>query len=315
MRLEYQIIAAMVLDLLLGDPRWFPHPVKFIGRFAALLEAPYRKAFRNARLAGVITVLSVLAVTGGVTYAIIAAAGFIHPWLDDAASVILLYTTLSAKDLRDHSMNVYRALDTGNLDEARGKVAMLVGRDTDVLDEAGVVRATVESVAENTVDGVTAPLLFAIVAGPVGAMLYKAINTLDSTFGYKNERYLEFGWASARLDDLANFIPARLTALFIPVAAAVLGLSPLNSLKILMRDRKKHPSPNSGMSEAAMAGAMKVQLGGFNHYFGKPSFRPTMGDPVRSLEKEDIRRVNALMMATFLITAVIFLLIGFACRA
>lgn len=315
MRLEYQIIAAIVLDLILGDPRWFPHPVKFIGRFAASLEAPYRKIFPNPRLAGVITVLSVLAVTGLVTYAVIAAAGFIHPWAGDAVSILLLYTTLSAKDLRDHSMNVYHALDAGNLGEARGKVAMLVGRDTDVLDEAGVVRATVESVAENTVDGVTAPLLFGIIAGPVGAMLYKAINTLDSTFGYKNERYLQFGWASARLDDLANFIPARLTALVIPVAAAVLGLSPLNSLKILLRDRKKHPSPNSGMSEAAMAGALNIQLGGLNHYFGQPSFRPTMGDPVRTLEKEDIRRVNALMYATFFMSAVVFLLLRYACSA
>lgn len=312
MTLEYQIIAAMLLDLILGDPRWFPHPVKFIGRFAALLETPYRKIFRNPRLAGVITVLSVLTAAGGVTYAVIAVAGLIHPWAADAVSVILLYTTLSAKDLRDHSMNVYRALDAGNLNEARGKVALLVGRDTDVLDEAGVVRATVESVAENTVDGVTAPLLFGILGGPVGAMLYKAVNTLDSTFGYKNERYLEFGWASARLDDLANYIPARLTALIIPVAAAVLGLSPLNSLRILLRDRKKHPSPNSGLSEAAMAGALNVQLGGLNYYFGRPSFRPTMGDPVRDLEKADIRKVNALMYATFLMAAIVFLIVSFA---
>ena len=312
MRLEYQIIAAIVLDLLVGDPRWLPHPVKLIGRFAMALEMPFREFFRNPRLAGIMAVLSVLAVTGLSTYAVILAAGLIHPLAADIVSIILLYTTFSARDLIDHSLSVYRGLKAGNLEEAREKVSLLVGRDTNVLDEAGVVRATVESVAENTVDGVTAPLFFGIVAGPVGAMLYKAVNTLDSTFGYKNERYLEFGWAPARLDDLANFIPARLTALIIPVAAAVLKLSPLNSFRILFRDRKKHPSPNSGMSEAAVAGALNVQLGGLNYYFGQPSFRPTMGDPVRELKKEDIVKTNSLMLVTLIVAAIVFLAVRFS---
>ncbi len=307
MRPEYQILAAIVLDLLIGDPRWLPHPVKLIGSFAAFLEQPLKRLFRNPRIAGVAAVISVLTVTGLATYGVIAAAGLLHPLLADAVSIFLLYTTFAARDLVGHSLNVYRRLKAGNIAEAREKVSLLVGRDTDCLDETGIVRATVESVAENTVDGVTAPLFFAVLAGPVGAMLYKAVNTLDSTFGYKNERYLEFGWASAKLDDVVNFLPARVTALLTPVAAFCLLLSPRNSLKILLRDRKKHPSPNSGLAEAAVAGALGVQLGGLNYYFGQPSQRPTIGDSVRELERGDIVKTNALMFVTLILATIIFL--------
>jgi len=307
MKLEYQIIAALALDLLIGDPRWFPHPVKLIGRFAVLLEKPLRKFFQSPRIAGVTAVIPVLVVTGLATFAIIMAAGLLHPFLADAVSIILLYTTFAARDLISHSFNVYKGLKEGKLEEARQKVAFLVGRDTDSLDETGIIRATVESVAENTVDGVTAPLFFAVLAGPAGAMLYKAVNTLDSTFGYRNERYIEFGWAAARLDDLVNFIPARLTALLIPFAAFFLRLSPLDSFKIIFRDRKKHPSPNSGLAEAAVAGALGVQLGGLNYYFGQPSFRATLGDPIRELNKRDILKANALMLITLILAAIVFL--------
>jgi adenosylcobinamide-phosphate synthase len=312
MRLEYQILAAILLDFIAGDPPWLPHPVKLIGRLASFLETPLRRIFTNARTAGVTAVVIVLAATGSATFAIIAGAGLLHPLAADIASIVLLYTTFAARDLSQHSLNVYRELKAGNIGEARKKVALLVGRDTDILNEAGVVRATVESVAENTVDGVTAPLFFAFLAGPLGAILYKAVNTLDSTFGYKSERYREFGWASARLDDVANYIPARLTALMIPVAAFVLRLRPLNSLRILMRDGKKHPSPNSGLTEAAMAGALSVQLGGLNYYFGEASLRPTMGDPVKELRKNDIVRVNALMFVTMILATVIFLAVRFS---
>ena len=312
MRLEYQILAAILLDFIAGDPPWLPHPVKLIGRFASFLETPLRRIFANARTAGMMAVLIVLIVTGMVTYTVIFSAGLLHPLVADIVSIVLLYTTFAARDLSLHSFNVYRGLKAGNIEEARKKVALLVGRDTDILDEVGIVRATVESVAENTVDGVTAPLFFAFLAGPAGAMLYKAVNTLDSTFGYKNERYREFGWASARLDDVANYIPARLTAMIIPVAAIILQLSPLNSLRILLRDGKKHPSPNSGFAEAAVAGALKVQLGGLNYYFGQPSMRPTMGDPVKELGKNDIVRANALMFVTLILATIIFLAVRFS---
>ena len=307
MRLEYQIIAALVLDFIAGDPPRLPHPVKLIGRFAIFLEMPLRRIFASQRLAGVVTVLTVLAVTGLSTYAAIVGAGLLHPLVCDIVSVVFLYATFAARDLMDHSLSVYRGLKEGNLERARQKVSLLVGRDTGVLDQSGLIRATVESVAENTVDGVTAPLVFAFLAGPLGAMLYKAVNTLDSTFGYKNERYWEFGWASARLDDLANYVPARLTAMMIPVAALILKFHPFNSLRILLRDGKKHPSPNSGLTEAAVAGALAVQLGGLNYYFGQPSLRPTMGDPETELTKTDILRANALMVVTLILALVICL--------
>ena len=312
MRLEYQILAAILLDFIAGDPPWLPHPVKLIGRFASFLETPLRRIFANARMAGAIAVLIVLTVTGLATYAIIAGAGLLHPLAADIVSVALLYTTFAARDLSRHSLDVYRELKAGKIEEARKKVAMLVGRDTALLDEAGVIRATVESVAENTADGVTAPLFFAFLAGPAGAMLYKAVNTLDSTFGYKNERYREFGWASARLDDVANYIPARLTALIIPVAALILQLRPLNSLRILLRDGKKHPSPNSGLTEAAVAGALAVQLGGLNYYFGKPSMSPTLGDPVKEMSRKDIVSANALMFVTMILAVIIFFAVRFS---
>ena len=312
MRLEYQILAAIILDILAGDPPWLPHPVKLIGHFASFVEIPLRRIFANARTAGVAAVLIVLMITGLVTYALVFSAGLLHPIAGDIVSIGLLYTTFAARDLSQHSLNVYRELKAGNIEEARKKVSLLVGRDTDVLDEAGIVRATVESVAENTVDGVTAPLFFAFLAGPLGAMLYKAINTLDSTFGYKNERYIAFGWASARLDDLVNYVPARLTAMMIPAAAVLLKLSALDSLRILFRDGNKHPSPNSGLTEAAVAGALNVQLGGLNYYFGKPSSRPTMGDPVRELRKNDILRADALMFVTMIVATTIFFAVRFS---
>ncbi|MDD5475262.1 MAG: adenosylcobinamide-phosphate synthase CbiB, partial [Syntrophales bacterium] len=267
MKLEYQIIIAIALDFIMGDPRMLPHPVKLIGRFALFIEMPLRKIFRNEFLAGAMAVLAVSAATLVFAWSLIHFAGRLHPFAADIVSIVLLYTTFAARDLADHGMAVYRELKNGNLAAARSRVSLLVGRDTENMDEAEVIRATVESVAENSVDGVTAPLLFAVVAGPLGAILYKALNTLDSTFGYKNERYSHFGWTAAKMDDIANFIPSRLTALLVPVGAAFLGLKPMDALRVLVRDRRKHPSPNSGHAEAAVAGALGVQLGGLNYYF------------------------------------------------
>ncbi len=299
MPLEYQIVTAVVLDLLWGDPRRLPHPVKLIGRFALYCEAVTRRHIGSIRTAGAISVVCVLAATAGISWGIVFVFAALHPGLGDAVSIFIIYTTLAARDLSRHSGEVYESLARGDLPEARRRVGMIVGRDTDILDEPGVVRAAVESVAENTADGVTAPLLFAVIGGPVGAMLYKAVNTLDSTFGYKNERYREFGGAAARLDDVVNYLPARLTAAIIPAAAFLLGLNARNSWKILRRDARRHPSPNAGFLEAAMAGALGVQLGGRNFYFGQPSDRPTMGDPLRPLEPRDILRVNRLMFTTY----------------
>lgn len=298
MRLEYQILAAFALDLLVGDPQWSLHPVRIIGRLAQRLECPARKLLRNERLAGVLAAFLLVAIVGLASYAIIALAARLHPLAADVASILLIYSTIALRDLLTHSGAVYRALAEGDLAGARKRVSWIVGRDTDELDEAGVARAAVESVAESTVDGVTAPLFFAFLAGPVGAMVYRAINTLDSTFGYKNEQYARFGWASARLDDLANYLPARLTGPLVSLAAALLLRRGRESWQILRRDARNHSSPNSGITEAAMAGALGVQLGGTNLYFGQPVDKPTLGDPEQPLTKAHILRANRLLWLT-----------------
>ncbi|MFH0940185.1 MAG: adenosylcobinamide-phosphate synthase CbiB [Planctomycetota bacterium] len=306
MRLEYQILIAFGLDLLLGDPVWLPHPVKIIGRCALRLETPCRKLIPNAWLAGIIVWMIIVGCVGGIAWAIIVGAEHWHPIAADVISILLLYTTIAAHDLARHSHNVYKALKAGDLPEARKRVSLIVGRDTERLDEPGVVRAAVESVAENMVDGVTAPIFFGVIGGPVGALIYKAINTLDSTFGYKTERYLKFGWASARLDDVANYIPARLTALLVAPAAAILFYRPVQALRICWRDGRKHESPNSGLSEAAVAGALGLQLGGQNYYDGEAILKPFIGEPIEPPHRDHIWRANALMFITSILALLLF---------
>lgn len=307
MRLEYQVLCAFGLDLLLGDPRWLPHPVRLIGYFAQALESPLRRAIRNPRTAGIAAALTVIGVTAAASWTLLRVAAWAHPAAGTLASILILYTTLAGRDLAHHAMNVYRALKNGDLAEARRRVSWMVGRDTAGLDEAGVVRAAVESVAENTVDGVTAPLFYAVFFGPVGAMAYKAASTLDSTFGYRNERYIQFGWASARIDDVANCIPARLTLPLIALAAALLRLHAAGAWRIGLRDRRKHASPNSGIPESAMAGALGVQLGGLLHRKGKPVEMPRLGDPLTPLARFHIPSVAALMLLTAGLAAAAFI--------
>jgi adenosylcobinamide-phosphate synthase len=306
MRWEYQILSALMLDLLVGDPRWLPHPVKFMGRLAGRLEGPVRRLIRPPRIAGLVTAITVILVVALATLGFTRGAGWIHPIAKDVAATLVIYMTIAANDLAGHSMNVYRALKSGDLPEARRRVSRMVGRDTEPLDESGVIRATVESVAENSVDGVIAPLFYAVLGGPVGAMAYKAVNTLDSTFGYKNERYAEFGWASARIDDLANFIPARLTVPLIAMAAAFLGFRPADSLRVCLRDGRKHPSPNSGLSESAFAGALGIQLGGPLFRRGSPVKMPFLGEPIFGLDPSHIRKANALMFVTLALASILF---------
>jgi len=301
MPIEYQILCALGLDFAFGDPRWLPHPVRLMGTTALWLENIWRRLIANERAAGIATVLSLLAVTGGATAGLLRALAAIHPLAQTVGSILLLYTSVAVTDLARHSKAVYRALTAGDLALARERVAMIVGRDTAALDEAGVARAAVESVAESMVDGVTAPLFFAFLAGPVGAMLYKAVNTMDSTFGYKNDRYKKFGWAPARLDDLANFLPARLTGLLVPLAASLLGLDGRASWRIFCRDRLNHASPNSAHTEAGVAGALRIQLGGTNLYFGKPVTKPTMGEPLTPIRAAHILAANRLLYCTTLL--------------
>ncbi len=297
---QYQLLIAVGLDLALGDPRWAPHPVRIIGRLAMALENPSRRLFRHQRLAGAMLALTVIGASGTAAWAAVQGATRLHPLAGDVVSILLIAACLAARDLATHAAAVYRPLKDGDLDQARRSLAMIVGRDTERLDESGVARAAVESVAENLVDGVTAPLLFAAVFGPVGAIVYKAINTLDSTFGYKNERYARFGWAPARIDDAANYLPARLTGPFVVAAAFLLRQRALHAARILLRDRRRHVSPNAGYPEAAFAGALGVQLGGPAHYFGsdRPVDKPTIGDSSTPLRAAHIGKATALMYAT-----------------
>ena len=308
--LYQHILLAILLDLLLGDPRWLPHPVQGIGWLAQRSEAPLRRLITNPKLAGIIAVVVVVGSTALVGFGLLRATTLLHPLAGDVVAILLLYTCFATRSLHDHALAVYRPLVAGDLVEARQRVGWLVGRDTDQLDEGEVTRAAVESVAENTVDGCTAPLLFACVGGPLGALAYKAISTLDSTFGYKNERYLQFGWGSARLDDLANLLPARLTALLVIPAALLLRLDAGTAWRIFKRDRHNHPSPNGGQIEAAVAGALRVRLGGVNSYFGQPSSRPFMGDPLQPLTGQHILQAVRLMWLVFGLVA----LIGVGCR-
>lgn len=313
MRLEYQIIAAVLLDLLMGDPRWFPHPVRGIGWLANALAAFSKRIVPNAFVAGVMTAAGVVAISGGTAYGIHALASMCHPLAGDVASIVIIYFCIAARDLADHARRVLRPLRNDDLDEARQQVSRIVGRDTDVLDANGVTRAAIESVAENLVDGVLAPLSFAILLGPVGAVCYKSINTLDSMFGYKTPELIAFGWASARLDDVVNWIPARLSIPAIAIGAALLGKSPIRSISSAIRDGGKHSSPNSGLSEAAFAGALNVQLGGPTCYGGVVRDNPTIGGTGSPPQPKHLRSAIILMLTSTLAFVAIGLLLRWAC--
>lgn len=272
------VLAAVVLDLVLGDPRALPHPVVAIGRMISFLEPPLRRLFPNERLAGV----ALLVTTVGVSYAgaalLLLAASAIAPDAGFVLGLYLAWVSLAARSLHVESGKVAKALERDDLPGARLALSYIVGRETEQLDETEIVRGAVETVAENTGDGVIAPLCYLMLGGPALAFAYKAVNTLDSMVGYKNERYLRFGWASARFDDLANFLPARLTALLMVLAAPICALSGKDAWRIMRRDCRNHSSPNSGFPEAAAAGALGVRLGGANRYFGALVEKPTIGD-------------------------------------
>lgn len=306
--LVWQLWIALALDFLLGDPRWLPHPVRVMGRTALALEAPARRFFRNERIAGITAAMAVILGTLLVSWGILWAAGSISPLAGDLVSVWMMYTAVAAKDLGMHSRRVLGALDAGDLSGARTAVSYIVGRDTENLDETGIIRATVESVAENTVDGVLAPLFFAALFGPVGALTFKAVSTLDSTFGYKNKRYRRFGWASARLDDIANFIPARFGLICISIGAAFSGNHPGKALAIGLRDARKHASPNAGFPEAAFAGALGIQLGGPVFRAGVSAEAPLLGKTGAPLDQDHIVKANILMAAAVVTAALLLTL-------
>ena len=313
MSIELLIVIAFGVDLLFGDPPWLPHPVRLIGYLAGKAEWFCRRLLGDGSTAGFFTVLLVLGISGAGVWGVLALGKAIHPLVGYFLAVYLFYTTFALKDLVRHSGAVHDALVKGDIDLARKRVAMIVGRDTGQLDSEGVSRACVESVAENLVDGVTAPMFWAVVGGPIGAMLYKAVNTMDSMFGYKNAKYCKFGLVPARLDDLVNYLPARITALIVVVISGVLGFDSAGAWRVWRRDRKKHASPNSAQTEAAFAGALGLRMGGPNYYFGSLVEKPYIGDLSTSARPDQILAANRLMSATAVVCLLIFTVLRLLC--
>lgn len=309
------IALALLLDLAMGDPRWLPHPVVQIGRVITALESQLRRMLANERCAGILLLLLVTGVAATSAWLLLKGAALFSTLAGMLAAVILSSTCLAARSLHRESALVASALAAGNMIQARQYLSYIVGRDTEHLEEPEIWRALVETVAENTSDGIIAPLFWLSVGGPVAAMAFKAVSTLDSMVGYKNERYLHMGWASARMDDLLNFIPARLTALLMIISAPLIGLSGRHALKITLRDRLKHPSPNSAHPEAAAAGALGVRLGGTSSYSGRISYKELIGEPRLTLNGQTYRNMIRLMYVTTLVMAGICLAAVTLCRA
>ena len=308
--------AGFVLDLIFGDPRWLYHPVCLIGKLISLLEKGIRRIFpksQKGELAG--GCLEVLLVCG---LCFLVPLGILHvlygwqPWLGFLLETFWCYQLLATKSLKTESMKVYDRLVNGTLEEARYAVSMIVGRDTKSLTPEGVKKAAVETVAENASDGIIAPMFYMAIGGAPFMFLYKGINTMDSMLGYKNDRYLYFGRCAAKLDDAANYIPARVSGWLMVAGTLFVGLDTKNAAKIYRRDRRNHASPNSAQTEAAMAGALDVQLAGNAYYFGKLYEKPTIGDAIRKVEAEDIPRANRLLYSTSVLGMVVFFVLRLA---
>ncbi len=292
----YILPAALVLDMILGDPRWLPHPVRWMGRAIDLFEPEFRKLSSNHIMAGGFFAIFLISGTWLLTFAVVRLAGSVAPWVGMLVQVILIYYCLSARSLEKAAMDVARSLGRKDLTRARQQVAMIVGRDVQALDAGGVARATFETVAENLVDGVISPLFFAALGGAPLAMAYKMINTLDSMVGYKNEAYMAFGKVSARIDDVANFVPARLSVFVIGFAAQLLAGNGRFTVKTAWREGARHSSPNAGYSEAAFAGALGVKLGGPNYYHGHLVGKPYIGQGFGPVETDHIKKGCELML-------------------
>lgn len=302
-------LAAFLVDCVLGDPRSKWHPVVLIGNLIGFWERKLRNAQhspRRQRLAGAVLVLLVLGITYGVASLLIAGLAYFGSGATFIGSAVLLSLTISPRSLAAAGREIQYHLLAGELNQARTKVGWIVGRDTDRLDVAEVTRATVETVAENIVDGIISPLFYAAIGGVEFACLYRAVNTLDSMVGYKNEKYRNFGMVAARTDDVFNFIPARLTAGLLLVSSGLLGYDVARTAKIALRDAPRHPSPNSGWAEATVAGALGVRLGGLNYYGGVASQRAFMGDARSSLRPEHIHSTAVLMYLATILFIVLF---------
>jgi len=311
------VMVSFLLDWWLGDPRWLPHPVVGMGKAIAFLDRALRRMIqargwnhtehsRRIRLVGMLLPLVIAGGVFGLVWYAVRMAESIDHWIGTVLEIILVWTAIAPKGLADAGMRIYRALRENDLPRARMELSMVVGRDTERLDEPEIVRGGVETVAENIVDAVVSPLFYAVIGGAPLAMAYRAINTLDSMVGYKNERYLHLGWASARLDDVANYVPARLVILPMTLAIFLLRLNPVRALRTWWRDAKGHPSPNSGIPEALMAGALGIQLGGTNTYRGVVSDRARLGEDIHKKRAEHVVMAVRVLWWTTIFTLLLF---------
>ena len=313
MILVIKIWIAYVLDLIFGDPQNIIHPVQIIGKMInigekSLLGKKYKSDRKYKFFAGMILNITVISLTYGITYLIRRTSE--NSIILTVAEIYLMYTVFSINSLAREGNRVYNILKEGNIERARKDLSYLVSRDTETMDEKMIIRSTMETISENTVDGIVAPMLYMFLGGLPLSMTYKAINTFDSMVGYKNEKYMDFGKFSAKLDDVANFIPARITGILIVIASMILGYDYKNSLKIFIRDRKNHSSPNSGHAEAGVAGALGVQFGGRVSYFGKEVDKPVIGDKIKDIELEDIKKNIKIMYAASFLSLVVFSVIS-----
>ena len=313
MAVPASLLIGYLLDLLIGDPQGMWHPVCLIGNMISAMEKLLRRSFpatKAGELAGGFFLVLVICLCSAGLPALVLLAGYaIHLWVGFALQCYMCYSILATKSLKTESMKVKKALDRQGLEAGRKAVSMIVGRDTASLTEEGVIKAAVETVAENTSDGIIAPMLYLAIGGPVLGFLYKGINTMDSMVAYKNEKYLYFGRAAARLDDAANYLPSRISAILMILAAPLAGLQAGEAARIWRRDRRKHASPNSAQTEAVMAGALQVQLAGDAWYFGEKHEKPCIGDPIRPVERQDIVRANRLLYAASALSLAVCILL------
>lgn len=312
------LIIGFLIDLVLGDPHCIPHPVVLIGKLISLCEKWYRRCFPKTtlgeNLAGGAVWLTVTAVSTAVPFGILWLCGQVSPWLALLVQSLMCWQILATKSLKDESMKVYAALETGDLDKSRYAVSMIVGRDTAQLSDAAVTRAAVETVAENTSDGIVAPMLFLAIGGAPLGFFYKAVNTMDSMLGYVEPPYKNIGLVPAKMDDLMNFIPARLSALIMLCAGAICGMDVKNGWKIFCRDRYNHASPNSAQTESVCAGLLGLQLAGDAYYHGVLHKKKYIGDPIREIEHADIPRSCKLLYVTAALSLVLFTGVRFGLR-
>jgi adenosylcobinamide-phosphate synthase len=306
------LVAGFLLDMILGDPYSFPHPIRLIGKLISFLERRLyieenSKSDNNKLSRGLILVIAVVCAVAATSGLILFVSYYVSVYLGVIIESIMTYQILAAKCLKDESMKVYTELEKGDVEGARKAVSMIVGRDTTVLDDIGIAKAAIETVAENTSDGVIAPMIYTAIGGPVLGFVYKAINTMDSMVGYKNDRYLYFGRCAAKLDDIVNYLPSRISAIIMIISCLFLGkeYSAKDAAKIYNRDRYRHASPNSAQTESACAGALGIRLAGDAVYFGKVHHKEYIGDKLREVEYNDIKRANRLMYATAILCEIV----------